>query len=291
MFSNESDSSYQTLFSNKNDKSSNLYLDTSLKRNILDISNPNQRDASMANTNLECIEEEKKIDHSYDLKNNANEPVNERYRKSLVFNSDGPGFVDKLNQIELEEIWDDNNNDKYGELSKEFEAKVQQKKNKKERIDFDEMDTKIFDKSATKNLSAINQGKNMMSSNFSKDTAATKGLTSGMNQTFMKQTNPDPLSNQDDIEEEDVFGDDFMSKSKKAKKSNNLLSLLSNDDINNMKDNIINDLRQSQMRSKVVDKIVEESKAKEDDVEDMEEEIFNGKAILTFMDLLMNFFV
>lgn len=71
------------------------------------MSNQMLKDMSAIKSDLECIEEEKKVEQSYEAKKSRTDPVrasvNQRYRKSLVF-GDQTSINDKIECIAIDEI-------------------------------------------------------------------------------------------------------------------------------------------------------------------------------------------
>ena len=169
------------------------------------------KDTSVAKWGLERIEEEpKKLDqsnNSYFYQGKVNESMdNQRYRKSLLFESDEDDKYEE--KEERQEILQNFLQDKKIE---EF-----QKKN------YEEEELKISDKSWDENESYTRA----LSGNFMKEKRKSDGSESSEGNN--KWMNFD-------------FEDDFTNKNKK-KKTNNLLSLLSKDDVTNFQNNIMKDL-------------------------------------------------
>jgi len=148
----------------------------------------------------------------------------------------------------------------------EFEEHIKNRKSKNsKRLDFDEMSNQIIkdiqnkrkgDKSESmceteiKNMNSTEAKQkpnigNMMSSMFSKETAAT-GYGKSVGDANIKKM---PGKTIESIWEINEWEEDFMAKPKKQKKPNNLLKLLSNEDFNNIKNTIINDFEKGKQRN------------------------------------------
>jgi hypothetical protein len=111
----------------------------------------NTKDMSMIKSNLESIQEEKKVDQStgsIKLSKNIKKDQNQRYRKSLVYNCENES-QELLEQKQIDDIWSDNDAD---EIYEEFEKNSKRKKTmkNKNRLDFDEMTSSMFESSKGK---------------------------------------------------------------------------------------------------------------------------------------------
>jgi hypothetical protein len=148
VMSNDGDASSQTLVFNGNDSIAKKLGDTSLKKNFSDMVNAlaNTKDMSMIKSNLESIQEEKKVDQStgsIKLSKNIKKDQNQRYRKSLVYDCENES-QELLEQSQIDDIWSENDPD---EIYEEFEKNTKRKKTMKikNRMDFDEMTSSMFE--------------------------------------------------------------------------------------------------------------------------------------------------
>jgi hypothetical protein len=115
------------------------------------IANTNTKDMSMIKSNLESIQEEKKVDQSTEsikLSKNIKKDQNQRYRKSLVYDCEDES-QELLEQRQIDDIWNENDPD---EIYEEFQRNSKRKKTmkSKNRLDFDEMTSSMFESSKGK---------------------------------------------------------------------------------------------------------------------------------------------
>lgn len=104
---------------------------------------------SAMKSNLECIEEEIKVDHSVDSVRNKRsskrQSINQRYRRSLAFNDKSSSDDDNLESVELNQMWEQLNPsqelaDSTNKKSKDSNLmKAKRNTKDKKRIDFDEI--------------------------------------------------------------------------------------------------------------------------------------------------------
>jgi hypothetical protein len=193
---------------------------------------------------LESIEEEKKVTDSI-YSNKANQKfdekasINQRYRKSLVFNEKD---FDKEEQHQLEKEIDTKDDEtslpqKVGDVYRKSEKTAEEMKsqcNPENLVSKELTIKKCFDKNEkTSNM-------------FSKETGLTGMDFFNSNQNFTEdQKDVQAFNNIEDLEDEDDF---LFSNRKKDKKKNNLLQLLSNDDLTNMQQHIMRDFNKNKSK-------------------------------------------
>jgi len=129
-----------------------------------------------------------------------------------------------------------------------------------------EESTRYVNKMASDDFTNVYEEKDPKTSNlFSKDTSATGNITSGMNQNFVAAEDPN--------HRESHFGDDFedvfKSSQPKSKRKNNLLQLLSNDEMDCMQNNIMRDLGKTPA---IEEEKVDQNHSGDESMEDIEDD-------------------